>query len=145
MIWLVVALLTAIGMEAWAALVHRWVWHRRLWFVHASHHGKVRSRGFEWNDLLSLSHAPVAAGLIAWGCANDDLFAELALGIGAGMTAFGVAYAVVHDGYVHGRLPLAFLDRSAYFRAIRRTHARHHAAGGAPFGLFYAGLSSPRS
>jgi beta-carotene 3-hydroxylase len=43
---------------------------------------------------------------------------------------------VVHDGLVHGRLPVGFLRRSAYLRRVVAAHRVHHARGGAPYGLF---------
>jgi beta-carotene 3-hydroxylase len=53
------------------------------------------------------------------------------------MTTFGVAYFVVHDGFIHGRLPVAFLARSAYLRRVRNAHRVHHMRShDAPYGLF---------
>jgi beta-carotene 3-hydroxylase len=54
------------------------------------------------------------------------------------MTAFGAAYLVVHDGLVHGRLPVRALLRLAPLRAIVRAHEEHHRGrGGAPYGLLF--------
>ena len=55
------------------------------------------------------------------------------------MTLFGLSYVIVHDGLVHGRLPVAFLERWGYLRRVARCHRVHHGtrAGGAPYGLFF--------
>jgi beta-carotene 3-hydroxylase len=53
------------------------------------------------------------------------------------MTAFGLAYAVVHDGFVHGRLPVGVLGRVPYFRRLREAHLAHHRSNGGPYGLFW--------
>ncbi|MEQ1564303.1 MAG: beta-carotene hydroxylase [Myxococcota bacterium] len=136
MTWLVVAASTAAMMEPWAAWVHRRVWHGALWRVHRTHH----RRGFRWlegNDALSVLHAPVAAASVIAGCLWPGLGGQLMFGVGVGMTAFGAAYVVVHDGFVHGRLPVGWLERFGYFRQLRAAHLAHHRANGGPFGLFW--------
>jgi len=130
-----VALVTAAAMEPWAMFLHGRVWHHRLWSVHRSHHSQRRGR-FERNDALSALHAPIAAALVMVGCNLHGLAAAVTIGAGAGMTAFGLAYVVVHDGLVHGRLPVAFLARVPWLRRVRNAHRVHHAKGLAPYGLF---------
>lgn len=139
-----VALVTAALMEPWARVLHGRVWHHRLWSVHRSHHTRRRGR-FEANDALSALHAPIAAGLVMIGCNLHGWSAAVALGIGVGMTLFGIAYVIVHDGLVHGRLPVAFLARFGPLRRIRDAHAVHHARGGVPYGLFLGPRELKRS
>ena len=139
-----VALVVAAAMEPWARLLHGRVWHHRLWRIHRSHHAR-RSGRFEVNDALSAAHAPVAAALVMIGCNIHGLLAPLAIGTGAGMTLFGVAYVVMHDGLVHGRLPVAFLLRLPSVRRIRDAHAVHHAKGAAPYGFFLGPRELARS
>lgn len=129
---IVLALATACFMELWAALLHGQVWHRLLWRIHRTHHARRRGR-FELNDALSILHAPIAIVLIVHGCRAPS---DVTFGIGLGMSLFGVAYVLVHDGLVHGRLPVGFLARIPYLRRVRDAHRVHHATGGAPFGLF---------
>lgn len=129
------ALVVAVAMEHWARFLHGRVWHHALWHVHRSHHSRRRGR-FETNDLLSAAHAPIAAGLVMLGCNLHGLAAALAIGTGAGMTAFGIAYVIVHDGLVHGRLPVSRLARMAWLKSIRDAHATHHARGREPYGFF---------
>lgn len=137
-IWIPVAVATACFMELWAGALHKLIWHRALWRVHRSHHRK-RKGALEANDALSVLHAPIAVALILYGCvAAPGALREIGYGVGVGMTLFGVAYAVVHDGLVHGRLPVSFLERSAYFRRVKESHLAHHTGGrnSAPYGLF---------
>jgi beta-carotene 3-hydroxylase len=135
-----VAVVTALSMEPWAEFVHRKVWHGPLWSMHKSHHRRLglgRPWDFEWNDVLSASHAPVSITAIFSGIALEGtLPGSLLLGIGIGMALFGVAYMVVHDGFVHQRLPVAFLGELAYFRRIREEHLSHHRGNHGPYGLF---------
>jgi beta-carotene 3-hydroxylase len=130
-----VAVVVACAMEPWARILHGKLWHRSLWSIHRSHHTRRRGR-FERNDILSATHAPFAAALVMIGCNMHGPLAALAIGTGVGMTVFGIAYVVVHDGLVHGRLPVAFLARIPFLRGVRDAHAVHHARGEAPYGFF---------
>lgn len=124
-------------MEVWAAVLHRWFWHGPMWAIHRSHHAPKGK--WEANDALSVLHAPIAIILIVYGNeATPSIFREMAFGIGIGMTAFGLGYMIVHDGLVHGRLPVQSLSKLAYFAKIRDYHLIHHdnSAKGVPFGLF---------
>jgi len=130
-----IALVVAAAMEPWARVLHGHVWHHRLWTIHRSHHGRRAGR-FETNDALSAAHAPIAAALVVIGCNLHGWLSAVTLGVGAGMTLFGISYVIVHDGLVHGRLPVAFLSKIPVLRRIRDAHAVHHAKGAAPYGLF---------
>lgn len=135
-------------MEGWAAALHRFAWHGPMWFVHQSHHQGTAVRRddgrWEWNDLLALSHAPPSMALIAWGVFGSGSWAAPALGAGVGMTLFGACYVLIHDGFVHERLPLRTLRRWAPFERIRRAHLIHHAHNAAPYGLFWPVLTGDR-
>lgn len=130
-----VALAVAPLMELWSRFLHGRVWHGVLFSIHRSHHEERRG-SFEANDVLSVTHAPIAATLVIVGCMMHGIDGAILRGIGAGMTLFGIAYVVVHDGFVHGRLPVEWLARFRFFRRIRGAHRVHHRTGAAPFGLF---------
>lgn len=136
-IWICVGLPVALLMEPWAAVLHGAIWHGVLYPVHRSHHRRRVGR-FEANDALSVLHAPIAIALILYGCvATPSIGREIAFGVGLGMTAFGLAYLLVHDGLVHGRVPASFLARSAYLRRVRDAHLVHHQRARGPYGLFF--------
>ncbi len=140
LVWLPVAVVVAVAMDLWAAFLHGRVWHSLLWSVHRSHHTpRPAGSRFEANDALSVLHVPPAIALILFGCVGSPgVPREVAFGVGMGMSLFGLAYLLVHDGLVHGRLPVQFLMRLRYFRGVARAHRVHHegTAGGAPYGLF---------
>ena len=141
------ALAAALAMDLWAAFLHGRVWHRTLWFIHASHHEARRGR-FEANDVLSVTHAPFAIAFILYGCiAPPTVTREIVFGAGLGMTLFGLAYLIVHDGLVHHRLPVRFLLRSRYLRAVVRAHLVHHTglSGGPPYGFVLGPLELRRA
>ena len=143
------ALLAVVAMEAWAAALHRYVWHSWLWPLHRSHHASPARRrpaaaaaasqeaGWQANDWLSLLHLPPALALIVVHCGGEATAGRaIGLGLGLGMSVFGCAYLLVHDGFVHGRLPVESLARLRFMRRLRAAHCLHHQSGGAPYGLF---------
>ena len=135
MTWMLAAVAGAVATELWAGLIHGSGWHGPLWFMHRSHH---HPKGpLEANDALSFSHAPIAIVLIVYGCeAAPGFLTDAAFGFGLGMTFFGLSYLLVHDGFVHGRLPMGWLARFDYFRKVRAWHRVHHSTGEVPYGFF---------
>eukprot|EP00741_Cyanophora_paradoxa_P007717 tig00001187_g7466.t1 len=129
----------AIAMEWVAQFLHGQIWHKWLYWVHESHH-RPRKGPFEFNDVLAVVNAPIAIAMIWYGTkvAEGTFSGEVLLGIGAGMTMFGMAYLIFHDGYVHRRLPVQFFSRFEYFRRIREAHLVHHgeSLGAEPYGFF---------
>lgn len=138
LIWIPVAIVVAVLMDVWSMFLHGKFWHGVLWFIHKSHH-EPRRGAFEHNDALSLLHAPIAIALILYGCAAEPgWLREVAYGLGIGMTMFGLSYVIMHDGLVHGRLPVSWLLRFRYVRLVAKAHGVHHegATGGVPYGFF---------
>jgi len=129
---LLAAIASAIAMEPAVAAVHRRVMHGRGWVWHRSHHRR-RGRGLEANDLFPVVFAAATIAAIAVGAAIARL--SVLMWIGAGVTAYGVAYIVVHDLYIHerlGRLPGAGLR---YIRWVADAHGVHHRSGRGPYGF----------
>ncbi|WP_174301351.1 sterol desaturase family protein [Caulobacter sp. S45] len=109
-----------VGMEGVAWATHRFLMHGPLWILHRSHHEPRRGR-FELNDLFALYFSLPSMGLILWG----SLDSGPARWLGWGMAAYGLIYALFHDGLVHGRfhspLPLRLIKRQV------QAHRMHHA------------------
>ena len=123
--------LTVLLMEPVAHLLHRYLWHGLLWFIHKSHHAE-HTELFEWNDIFALFYAVVSICCIFLGVS------DYTRGIGWGIVLFGVAYMIVHDGYIHGRFSCSFLGRFRYFRKLKAQHILHHRRDNHnPFGLFW--------
>ena len=119
-------LLTVLGMEGFAYVMHRWVMHGPGWFLHASHH-RPRTGRWEWNDLYAAIFAIPSIVLLLGG---------VQLGwwpgvtwIGAGIAAYGAIYFGFHDVIVHERLGRHVLPRSSYMKRIVQAHRLHHAIG----------------
>ena len=120
------------AMEPLTAATHRFVMHGIGMRLHRSHH-RHASAGLEANDAFPVMFAAlVCLGL--WVGFNAPTWAEL-VPVGLGITAYGVAYALVHDVYIHGRLRAFGDHRIAVFDQLAKAHALHHRFGGAPFGM----------
>jgi beta-carotene 3-hydroxylase len=118
-------------MEVVAYLTHRFVMHGRLGAWHASHH-QARTRTFEANDLYPLVAAAVTISAMALGSLIEPLHALV--WIGTGVTLYGVAYVLVHDIGIHGRV-VGRSIRIAPLGRVREAHRIHHLWAGEPYGF----------
>lgn len=137
--WIIlgVCALSFISMEACAWLTHRYIMHGPLWFIHKTHH-RPRRGVFELNDLFGLLFGAIAAPLFYFGFQGQPIL----LGIALGMTAYGVAYFLVHDVLVHRRVAHRFTPARGYLRRVHQAHHMHHAVrerdGAVSFGFLVA-------
>jgi beta-carotene 3-hydroxylase len=127
---------TVVAMELVAAGVHRFIMHGWGWRWHRSHH-EPRAGVFEENDLFGLLFAGASLILFMLGGRWPLLW-----WVGLGMLAYGLLYAVLHDGFVHRRLPMPRLPRNTYLKRLIQAHRLHHATrereGAVSYGFLYA-------
>ena len=112
-----------LAMEGVAWAMHRYVMHGFLWSLHRSHH-EPRAGWFELNDLFGLVFAAIAIGCFWLGAQPGWTPLWWAAG---GVTAYGVLYALVHDGLVHQRWPFRIPPRGRYLKRLYQAHRLHHA------------------
>lgn len=126
-------------MEVVAWLAHKYLMHGLLWNLHRDHHTKETEGLFERNDFFFVIFATPGIILLYVGL-------EAGLGMpwfwmGLGITAYGFAYFLIHDVFIHQRLPWLRKTDSIYFRAIRKAHKIHHKKhereGGSCFGMLW--------
>ena len=137
MLWILLpAVASCLLMEPWSRLVHRIAWHGPLWGMHSSHHTDD-GPGWETNDWFVVLHMLAVAPLfVLHGVYAPAPWARVVLGLAIGISTFGTSYFIVHDGLVHGRLPVGFLNKIPALRRIAGAHRAHHKTGKAPYGLF---------
>lgn len=137
LIYVLVFVATVAAMEVVAILMHKYLMHGPLWFLHESHHRRDKSR-FELNDLFGVFFAAPSILLIYLGTHGHPLL----LAIGLGMTAYGFIYFGFHDVIVHRRLPHRLRPKNPYLQRIIKAHHIHHATrgkhGAVSFGFIYA-------
>ena len=133
-------------MEPLTAATHRWVMHGVGLSLHRSHHRRGRAgespRRWEANDAYPLMFASIVMMGFAVGF-NVAGFAAL-VPVGIGVTAYGLTYALVHDVYIHRRLPLFGDRRVPGLERLAAAHQVHHERNAAPYGML-APLRSSRS
>jgi beta-carotene 3-hydroxylase len=117
-----ILIFTFFAMEGVAWLTHRFVMHGLLWFLHKDHH-QVEPGFFEKNDAFFLIFATPGFLLTLYGTLNDF---NAAFYVGLGITIYGFAYFLVHDVFIHQRLPIFKKSNNIYLRAIRKAHKMHH-------------------
>ena len=125
-------------MEATAWFTHKYIMHGFMWNWHKSHHEPRKGR-FEKNDLFGIVFAVVSATLIITGTLSGSPDWKFYLGLG--IFFYGVAYFLVHDVFVHQRMPWLKNTDSTYFKAMRFAHKIHHKVsskhGAEAFGFLY--------
>ncbi len=75
---------------------------------------------------------------------NVDGFGVL-VPVGVGVTAYGALYALVHDVYIHGRLPLFGDRRVPVLERLAAAHRVHHARNGALYGMLLPVVRSAKT
>src|SRR4051812_43576370 len=131
MVGVALAVAAFVLMEPVSYAVHRWVMHGTAMRLHRSHHRRTHD-GYEANDLFPVAFAAlVGIGLFVG--FNVPGFGAL-VPIGIGITAYGAAYALVHDLYIHRRFGAA-LGRRPLLDRLDDAHRQHHRFGGEPYGM----------
>ncbi|MFP9113610.1 beta-carotene hydroxylase [Flavobacterium sp. RHBU_3] len=139
-IYILVFFLTFGIMEFMAWFTHKYVMHGFLWSLHKDHHHKDHESWFERNDTFFVFYALVSIGFfLLW--RNGIL--EIGLAIGLGIFAYGFAYFMVHDIFIHQRFKLFRKAESRYGKAVRRAHKMHHKHLGKEHGECFGMLLFP--
>ena len=122
-IYIAVFFVTFFFMEFMAWFSHKYIMHGFLWVLHEDHHKKDHDSWFERNDLFFIFYAIVSMGFFfLW---RSGIF-DLGLAVGLGIFAYGFAYFMVHDIFIHQRFKLFRNANNMYSRAVRRAHKMHH-------------------
>lgn len=122
-LWIVIFLATFFIMEFNAWWMHKYVMHGFLWNLHEDHHHKKHNSWFEKNDLFFVFYAVISMGLKV---AHSELGLWWCLPISAGILAYGIAYFVVHDIFIHQRFKWLRKANNKYAKGVRRAHKMHH-------------------
>jgi beta-carotene 3-hydroxylase len=116
---------TFFGMEFMAWFMHKYIMHGFMWYFHEDHHQPIpKIFGFlERNDVFFLIFA-----IPSWLCIMLGLMYQhyIPVAIGFGIAAYGFAYFLVHEVFIHRRLSWFKNSDNVYLRAIRKAHKVHH-------------------
>ena len=136
--WILIFLGIFFIMEFNAWFTHKYIMHGFLWNLHRDHHHKDHDSWFERNDAFFIFYAVVSKTCFylwsyeaVWYC----------LPIGLGILAYGAAYFIVHDIFIHQRFKWLRNIDNKYARGLRRAHKIHHKhigkEKGENFGMLY--------
>jgi beta-carotene 3-hydroxylase len=123
-------------MEPFTYCAHRWVMHGLAKFLHESHHrnaARAVPALLEANDFFPVILAAGVNILLALGFNQPSLGALVPTCVG--ITAYGFAYFIVHDVYIHRRLRLFGNKKVALLERLAVAHRRHHQFNGEPYGM----------
>ena len=121
-LFIIVVLLSFLGMEAAAWLAHKYIMHGFLWHIHEDHH-RGGYTPFQKNDAFFLIFAIPSWLCIMLGLQHNNY---LAAGIGFGIAMYGFAYFIVHEVIIHQRIKWFTRSNNRYIKAIRWAHKMHH-------------------
>jgi beta-carotene 3-hydroxylase len=123
-------------MEPVAYLAHRLVMHGRTrtarWHV-PHHRPPVAGQRLDTNDGYPAVLAAATVAVLALATARGW---STAVWAGVGVSAYGAAYLVVHDLYIHRRLRWLTWTWQPLER-VREAHRIHHLWGGEPYGFLF--------
>ena len=122
-LWISIFFLTFCVMEFMAWFTHKYVMHGFLWSLHSDHHHKDHNSWWERNDFFFIFYA-----VISMSCIMLPQTYTLGIGkpVGFGILAYGIAYFIVHDIFIHQRFKLFRNANHWYARGVRRAHKIHH-------------------
>lgn len=120
---LMIVLVTFILMEGATWIIHKYVMHGFLWVLHRDHHDHSTPGVMERNDFFFVIFALPAIALMYAGSIHHF---DYRFYLGIGITLYGIAYFLVHDIFIHQRMPLFRQTQNPYLMAIRRAHKQHH-------------------
>ncbi|MBX3163659.1 MAG: sterol desaturase family protein [Bacteroidetes bacterium] len=129
-----------IAMEAVTWLIHKYVMHGFLWFLHKDHHDHSNEGKLEKNDWFFVIFALPTIALMYLGALKNFNYLFF---IGLGIMLYGMAYFFVHDIFIHQRLKVFTQTQSPYFLALRRAHKQHHKHTGKEEGECFGFLYVP--
>jgi beta-carotene 3-hydroxylase len=127
------AVASFVAMEPITAATHRWVMHGLGSRLHRSHHRPPGDTRWEDNDVFPIVFASIVMLGFWFGFHRDSLAWLVPAGIG--VTIYGAAYAIVHDGYIHRRVAIFGGRRLGVLDRLADAHRVHHRSNGAPFGM----------
>jgi len=111
-------------MEFMAWFTHKYVMHGFLWSLHKDHHHKDHGSWWERNDFFFIFYAIVSMSCMFFHTIEPSFWVGIPIGLG--ILAYGIAYFVVHDIFIHQRFKLFRNANNWYAKGVRRAHKIHH-------------------
>lgn len=120
----VMVVFSFLAMEGFAWLIHRYIMHGPMWFLHRDHHQPDDEQTFQNNDFFLLLFSAPGIALLILGLQTG--WESPLTWAGVGISIYGIVYFWVHEGVIHRRFRMVPRARHPYFVALRRAHGAHH-------------------
>ncbi len=120
--YILIVLFTFFLMEGATWLIHKYVMHGFLWYLHEDHH-KKQPGFFEKNDAFFFIFAIPSWLCMMLGGMYENYWVVC---VGIGLALYGAAYFLVHDVIIHQRFKWFTRSNSRYVKVIRWAHKMHH-------------------
>lgn len=121
--FLLVLIITFLGMECVTWLTHKFVMHGFMWYFHEDHHQPRYKNWFERNDVFFIIFAIPSIVLFYFGLQGGLNYKFF---IGLGVFCYGLSYFLVHDVLIHRRFKWFNNTNNKYLIGLRKAHKVHH-------------------
>ena len=139
--YIIITLSVYLLMEVATWLIHKYVMHGFLWYLHADHHQPKYQNTFERNDTFFVIGAIPSILLFYYGVHPElNYMFFIALGI----LLYGITYFLIHDVLIHQRFKWFKHTKNKYLLALRKAHKIHHKHLGKEDGECFGMLNVPR-
>lgn len=128
-------------MEIATWLIHKYVMHGFLWYLHEDHHQPRYQNTFEKNDTFFVIGAIPSILLFYYGVhpeLNYKFFVAL------GILGYGITYFLIHDVLIHQRFKWFKNTKNKFFIGLRKAHKVHHKHLGKEDGECFGMLNVPK-
>ena len=122
-IYILIVIATYTVMESITWLVHKYVMHGFLWYLHADHHEPKYEKPIEKNDTFFIIGAIPSITLFYLGV---NPYLNYKFFIALGILFYGITYFLVHDVLIHQRFKWFKNTKSKYLIGLRKAHKTHH-------------------
>ena len=110
-------------MEVATWLIHKYVMHGFLWYLHEDHHQPRYQNTFEKNDTFFVIGAIPSILLFYYGV-HPELNYKFFIALG--ILGYGITYFLIHDVLIHQRFKWFKNTKNKFFIGLRKAHKVHH-------------------
>ena len=128
-------------MEVATWLIHKYVMHGFLWYLHEDHHQPRYQNTFEKNDTFFVIGAIPSILLFYYGV-HPELNYKFFIALG--ILGYGITYFLIHDVLIHQRFKWFKNTKNKFFIGLRKAHKVHHKHLGKEDGECFGMLNVPK-
>jgi len=110
-------------MEIATWLIHKYVMHGFLWYLHEDHHQPKYKNVFEKNDTFFVIGAIPSILLFYYGVHPEFNYKFF---IALGVLFYGITYFLIHDVLIHQRFNWFKNTKNEFLQGLRKAHKIHH-------------------